>query len=107
MTTKEYSRSLDSSNQNRARVKYVIDRGNLVDVMYQYEALINGRWTPIVRFDCAHGFFHKDTLYPNGDKVKQKIGISSLDAAAEYAKQDIKMRWQWYRERYIKNIKTK
>jgi hypothetical protein len=78
-----------------------------MDFMYQYEALIDDQWTPVIRFDCAHGFFHKDTLYPNGDKEKQKIEIDSLNTAALYAKQDIKERWRWYRERYIKNIKIK
>jgi hypothetical protein len=107
MTTKEFPRHLGGSDHDRARLRYVIDRGHLVDFMCQYEALINERWAPVVRFDCAHGFFHKDTLYPNGDKVKEKIEILSLKAAAEYAKQDIEEHWEWYRERYCKNIKTK
>jgi len=36
----------------------------------QYEAMIEGKWFVIVRYDCAHGFFHRDLLHPNEDKEK-------------------------------------
>jgi hypothetical protein len=107
MTTKEYLIPLDDAGQNQNRTRLVINRGNLIDLMFQYETLIDNHWTPIIRYDCAHGFFHRDTLYPNGDKVKQEIEMTSLDVAAGYAKHDIDERWQWYRERYIKQIKIK
>jgi hypothetical protein len=41
---------------NRLRVRLVIDNGILLDVMYQYEAYLQGEWLAIVRYDCAHGF---------------------------------------------------
>jgi hypothetical protein len=75
--------------------------------VYQYETFIDGQWIAIVRYDCAHGFFHRDVLYPNGDKEKQLIELDSLKSASKYAEQDLKDRWEWYRERYIKKRKTK
>jgi hypothetical protein len=80
---------------------------NLVDVVYQYETLIDEHWTPIVRYDCAHGFFHRDILNPNGDKDKQEIAIDNLKSASKYAEQDLKDRWEWYKERFIKKIKKR
>jgi tetrahydrodipicolinate N-succinyltransferase len=75
--------------------------------MYQYETLIDEQWVAIVRYDCVHGFFHRDVLFPNGDKEKQSIEMDSLKIASKYAEQDLKDRWEWYRERYIKKLKTK
>ena len=98
---------LDEYEQNRIRVRLVTGNGNLSDIMYQYETLIDGQWVAIVRYDCAHGFFHRDVLFPNGNKEKQSIEIDSLKTASKYAEQDLKDRWEWYRERYIKKLKTK
>lgn len=82
-----------------------VEKGKLIDVVYQYEALIENNWTPIVRYDFAHGFFHRDIMKPNGDKEKQEIVIENLKSASKYAEQDLKDRWEWYRERFIKKIK--
>ena len=82
-----------------------IEKGELIDVVYQYETLIEDNWTPIVRYDCAHGFFHRDILKPNGEKEKNEIVIDNLKSASKYAQQDLKDRWEWYKERYVKKMK--
>ncbi|MDR0611890.1 MAG: hypothetical protein LBG45_00085 [Dysgonamonadaceae bacterium] len=107
MKTIEFISSLDEYGYNRIRVRLVTDNGNLSDIMYQYETLIDEQWVAIVRYDCVHGFFHRDVLFPNGDKEKQSIEMDSLKIASKYAEQDLKDRWEWYRERYIKKLKTK
>ena len=76
-----------------------------MDVVFQYESFINNVWTPIVRYDCAHGFFHKDVLFPKGVKEKTEMTFDSLKSASQYAEQDLKDRWEWYKERYLKKLK--
>jgi len=93
---------LDTFGHDRLRVRLKIEKGQLIDVVYQYEAFINGKWIPIVRYDCAHGFFHRDILNPNGDKEKQEIAIDNLKSASKYAEQDLRDRWEWYKDRFIK-----
>jgi len=44
---------------------------------------------------------------PNGDKEKKSIEIDSLKNASKYAEQDLKDRWEWYKERYIKKLKKR
>jgi len=107
MKTIEFISYLDYQNLNRLRVRLVIDNGVLLDVMYQYEMFLHEEWLAIVRCDCAHGFFHRDVLHPNGDKQKKTIEMDNLKAASKYAEQDLKDRWQWYRENYIKKMKKK
>jgi len=98
---------LDNQQLNRLRVRLITENGELIDVMYQYESFINNNWIAIVRYDCAHGFFHRDVLMPNGDKEKKSIEIDSLKNASKYAEQDLKDRWEWYKERYIKKLNKK
>lgn len=103
----EFLSYLDNQDFNRIRVRLITENGELKDVMYQFESFIEAKWTPIVRYDCAHGFFHRDVLMPNGDKEKRSIEIDSLKSASNYAEQDLKDRWEWYKERYIKKLKKK
>jgi len=105
MKTIEFVSYLDVLEFNRIRVRLMTENGVLQDVMFQYETLITDKWTAIVRYDCAHGFFHRDIMLPNGDKEKQTIEIDTLKTASQYAEQDLKDRWEWYRERYIKKLK--
>ena len=103
----EFISYLDSVELNRLRVRMLTEKGDLQDIMFQYETFIAGEWRAIVRYDCAHGFFHRDVLLPNGDKEKQSIVIDTLKRASQYAEQDLKDRWEWYRDRYIKRLKKK
>ena len=45
-------------------------------------------------------------LYPNNKKEKQTIVITTLEDALNYAEQDIKDRWEFYKERYLKKLKS-
>jgi hypothetical protein len=40
-----------------------------------------------------------------GDKIKQPILITNLNDALTYAEQDLKDRWEWYKEQYKKDMK--
>ena len=106
MNKKEFITYLDKNDAERLSVRLVIEKGELTDVVYQYESYISGEWHPIVRYDCSHGFFHRDVMKPNGDKEKSLIELDSLKSASKYAEQDLKDRWEWYRERFIKKMKN-
>jgi hypothetical protein len=100
-----YETFLDEEDLEKLRIRIHTNKGQVSDVVVQYESLINDKWTAIVRYDCAHGFFHRDELYPKGLKDKQVISITSLKDAMNYAEQDIKDRWRFYKERYLKKLK--
>jgi hypothetical protein len=97
--------TLDKFGCDRLRVRLKVERGELIDVVYQYETKVEDRWTPIVRYDCSHGFFHRDVMQPNGDKDKYEVAIENLKSASKYAEQDLKDRWEWYKDRYMKKVK--
>jgi hypothetical protein len=40
-----------------------------------------GEWKPVVRYDCAHGFIHRDMLHKDGTAAKVPVDADSLAAA--------------------------
>ena len=106
MNEKEFFIFLGNQFKDRIRVRLKKDKGVILDLIIQYEAMINAKWIPIVRYDCAHGFFHRDLLLPNGDKEKKAIEVPDLKYAFTFSKQDLVDKWEWYKEQYIKKIKN-
>ncbi|MBI4650408.1 hypothetical protein HY745_03800 [Candidatus Desantisbacteria bacterium] len=106
MGIKEFTKELSEDGDDRLRVKINIGKGVVTDIVIQYESKIKDKWYPIVRYDCSHGFFHRDILLnTKGEKVKHPILISNLMDALTYAEQDIKDRWEWYKEKFRKGLK--
>ncbi len=105
MSKKEFLKYLDKNSNERIRMRFTVENGKVVDIVIQYETLINGKWTAVVRYDCAHGFLHRDILSPNGEKEKQIIDFDNLETALVYAEQDFKDRWEFYKNRYLKKLK--
>ncbi|NQU86985.1 MAG: hypothetical protein HQ541_14610 [Mariniphaga sp.] len=105
MNEKEFYIYLGNKQTDRVRVKFFKEKGIITDLMIQYEAFIKEKWHSIVRYDCVHGFFHRDLMKPNGDKEKKVIEMPDLNTAFAFARQDIEDRWKWYKEQYIKKMK--
>ena len=100
-----YQIFLDADGLKKLRIRFHSDKGKILNVVVQYESFINNKWVPIIRYDCSHGFFHRDVIYPGREKQKQTINITNLEDALNYAEQDIKDRWEFYRDRYLKKLK--
>lgn len=105
MKEKEFFIYLGARNKDRLRVHFKTERGKIVDLLLQYETFLVGKWTEIVRYDCAHGFFHRDIINPNGSKEKKAIEIKNLNDAFTFARQDLEDKWEWYKENNLKKIK--
>jgi len=103
---KEFLKYLDEDKFERIRLQLQIEKGKVVKLVIQYESFIANEWRAIVRYDTAHGFFHRDVLYPKGKQEKQSINIENLNDAVLYAEQDLKDRWEFYKTRYIKKLKN-
>lgn len=105
MGEKEFIKYLDKNSNDRIRIYLFVEKGNIKDVILQFESFIQGKWHPIVRYDCAHGFFHRDEMFPDGTKDKQVIEFKDLDAVLTYAEQDLKDRWEYYKNRFLRGLK--
>jgi len=96
----EYVYFLSSTLLDRLRVRAKIEKDEVVGFSVQYEAALEKQWRPIVRYDTAHGFTHRDIIHPDGRIEKQPLFFPNLNIAFTFAVQDLKILWQWYRNSY-------
>jgi hypothetical protein len=53
----------------RKRHHHKTDKGQVVTFMVQLEVEVEeGVWKPVVRYDCAHDFAHRDRYNLKGDR---------------------------------------
>ena len=71
----------------------------------QYLARIEGEWQPVVRYDTAHGFAHMDISHPDGTQETRELKAGGYREALGQAIADLKVRWEFYRERYERWLK--
>jgi hypothetical protein len=100
MGEKEYLFYLDERLENRCRYRHVWERGKMIEFCIQYEALIAGRWHPVVRYDSAHGEPHRDVLRPNGTEIKEGYVGLRPDEVLTNGQRDIIANWPKYRAMY-------
>ena len=93
------------SDIDRKRHEHITEKDKVTGFVVQYETLFEGKWLPIVRYDTAHGYAHKDLLNPDGSKEKTFLGVADLNEALTIADIDINENWERYKERYLRRIK--
>jgi len=105
MTEKSFIVYLADSDCDRYRLFCVTEKGAVTIFCVQYEAFIQGQWHPIVRYDTAHGFPHRDQLHPNRPQDKTEyIGRTNAEVLT-LGQEDIKRNWHVYRTRYEEEMK--
>jgi hypothetical protein len=98
-----YEYTLDDHGRNWIRVRFVKDRGQILDFTVQYETTIQGKRTPVVRYDTHHDFAHRDTLFLDGSQVKEPLpNDGSMNAALQFAIRDKLSSWRHYRDRFLR-----
>jgi len=94
------------SDQDRKRHEHLTEKGKVLGFVAQYETRVKDKWMPVVRYDTAHGFAHKDLIDPDGSKEKILIGMVDLSEALTFADKDINENWERYKDRFLGRIKT-
>ena len=101
----EYLIYLTAESTDRLRVSAQKDKGIILEFIVQYEALISDEWQPIVRYDTAHGFAHKDIMKANGEIIKQPLFFETYNLAFTFATIDLKANWNKYKDNFEKENK--
>lgn len=83
-----------------ARVRFEKERGQITAFVVQLECLFGDEWHPVIRYDTAHDFAHRDVLRPDGTTEKTALPVSDYNEALTFAHEDIKANWRVYRDRY-------
>ena len=105
MTQKSYLYLL--TPEDRKRHEHIQEKNRITGFSVQYETLIEGKWIPVVRFDTAHGFAHKDLYTRSGKKTKIMLGPVSYAEALNLADKDIRENWGVYKRAFLKQGGTK
>ena len=101
----EFRRILDS--ENALRVRFELDKGEVVNFVVQLECSFNNEtWIPVVRYDTAHGFAHRDLLHPRQPAEKTKMSVRDFNEGLTIALFDLTNHWKDYRKRYEKWLKN-
>lgn len=94
----EYERRLDFDA--RLRAQYRVSRGRVVQFTVQLEVLRESQWLPVIRYDTAHHFAHRDSYEPNGRRIKMDLNMT-FEEALSFAIQDLRDRWESYRDEFL------
>jgi hypothetical protein len=76
-----------------------IRRGKVVAFAVQLEILTEETWLPIVRYDAAHGFAHRDVYETRTRKRKERLELDLADALT-LADRNIDRNWRRYVEAF-------
>jgi len=67
----------------------------------QLEIFYQGGWAPVVRYDNAHGFCHRDTLHRGGSQDKTGVSVGDVNQTFTYAIEELRANWEAHRTRYL------
>jgi hypothetical protein len=79
---------------------------SIVRFTVQLEIQHSGKWIPVVRYDNAHGFCHRDELHPDGTQDKSAIYVGDVNTTFTYAIQDLRSNWTAHRARFLGEMKS-
>lgn len=93
MNRTAYVRHLDTDV--RYRVTFTSDRGRINAFVVQLEVAIGGHWRPVIRYDTAHGFAHRDRYEPDGTVHQHELLlVSDFNQALTLAMRTIRQHWE-------------
>lgn len=86
----------------RKRHYHRTEKGVVVSFVVQLEIEIEkGKWSPVLRYDCAHDFAHRDRYNLKNEQRKEELHLSYADAL-NLADEDINKNWQVYKEKFLR-----
>ena len=85
----------------RKRHYHRTESGSVIAFMVQLEVKVEeGEWKPVLRYDCAHDFAHRDRYNIRGEQDKEELHLRYAEAL-NLADRDINQNWALYKERFL------
>lgn len=93
---------------NNCRRRHVHKRikNEIIYFMIQLEVFIDNKWFPVVRYDTAHRYAHRDIIHYNGLVEKMVVFSQTYNEAIDIAESDLKTNWSIYKERFLKEAQN-
>ena len=93
------------TNDTQLRHVHTHWKNKVASFVVQLEICVKNKWQPIVRYDTAHRFAHKDIIHADGTKEKIPLYISDFKEALTFSDKDLKANWRIYIEQFLKEVK--
>jgi len=103
----EFHRLLN--DDNALRVQFELEHGKIFNFVVQLECRFgeNRAFTPVVRYDTAHGFGHCDRIHAYEKTSKITMATQNYNEALTFAIDDLVKRWGAYRRRFEEWLRKK
>lgn len=101
MTKKEVEYIIRIGSFDRYRHLHIKDAGKILYFRVQYETSVKDIWYPVVRYDTAHGFAHRDLLDIKGNVEKTPLFNQDYNDALIFAESDLKNNWKQYKDKFL------
>lgn len=101
MPTISFETPLGDDETDWIRFRLVTIGGIVTTFVVQYETTITGERLPVVRYDNAHGFCHRDILNRRGDVVEKRMIVGTPATVATLGKTDIVNNWRRYQAAFL------
>ena len=88
----------------RLRCRYKRQGKRIFAYAVQLEIWHEGTWQPVVRFDNAHGFCHRDDVHPDGTQTKTATFVGSANDTFTRAIEEVQAHWETHRNRFLREI---
>ncbi len=94
---------LDDSGLEWLRVRITTAGGHVKTFTIQYETIVDGERAPVVRYDNAHGFAHRDLIDRQGQVTKYPLaGAPAPKTALDTGVRHIRANWRRYRRYFLR-----
>lgn len=93
-------------NAVRLRCFYPREGKEVIQFTVQLEANCSGAWRPVVRYDNAHGFCHRDTLHADGTQEKTPVFVGDLNATFTHVIGELQANWQAHHDRFVREMQS-
>lgn len=90
----------------RRRHTHIRLRSEVISFVVQLEVMVKGNWFPVVRYDSAHGFAHKHLFHYRRKPEQTPMFTHDYAEALDFADADIKINWEFYRERFLEEVEN-
>lgn len=91
--------------QVRLRCLYKRKGKWILQYTVQLEFFHEGVWKPIVRYDNAHGFCHRDTVRPDGTQEKTPVFIGTANDTFTWAIKEAQKNWESEVKRFLGEVR--
>jgi hypothetical protein len=101
MSNKKTEYVIRIGHSDRYRHLHISEKRKIMFFRVQYETKVNNIWYPVVRYDTAHGFAHRDILDKKGSVRKTPLFNQDYNDALIFAENDLKTNWEYYKQRFL------